>query len=191
MKQKLAMFVFKILVNWIANRRDPDFIVGADNPEGPYLLRWYITPWRGWLRAIPVNELTVWQARFLWVIKRLPNLYLHKFLRDDDDRAHHDHPSWAISYLTARGYIERTIAAGGIHHAQHFPAGALRFMPTKHVHRIELYRDADGNPLPAWSVFLFGPKLREWGFHCPERGWVHWEEFTARDDSGAIGRGCD
>src|SRR5690606_8416676 len=72
--------------------RQPDFIVGADNPEGPYLERWYLLP-----------------------RNRVLNVYLHRFLRDDDDRALHDHP-WAwLSLLLQGSYVEHTIDAGGIH----------------------------------------------------------------------------
>ena len=49
----------------------------------------------------------------------------------------------------------------------------------------------DDPAAPCWSLFLFGPRIREWGFHCPERGWVHWEEFTKPGRPGEIGRGCD
>jgi hypothetical protein len=36
-----------------------------------------------------------------------------------------------------------------------------------------------------------GPRYREWGFHCPQDGWIHWERFTKMHDPGAIGAGCD
>jgi hypothetical protein len=45
-------------------------------------------------------------------------------------------------------------------------------------------------PAPCWTVFITGPIVREWGFHCP-KGWVHWREFTDARDSGSIGKGCD
>lgn len=41
----------------------------------------------------------------------------------------------------------------------------------------------------AVSLFIAGPKVREWGFHCPN-GWVHWREFTAGDRGELVGRGC-
>lgn len=45
--------------------------------------------------------------------------------------------------------------------------------------------------LPCFTLFAFGPAVREWGFHCPQRGWVHWRDFTAADKPGEIGAGCD
>lgn len=43
---------------------------------------------------------------------------------------------------------------------------------------------------PAWSLFLTGPKVREWGFHCPQ-GWRPWRAFTAGAHGAEIGAGCD
>ena len=73
----------------IADRRPPDFIVGGK--EDPYMLRWWIIPRNRWF-----------------------NVYLHNFLRSDDDRAHHDHPWWNFSILLRGEYTEHTIAAGGV-----------------------------------------------------------------------------
>lgn len=142
-------------------RRPPDFIVGG--AERPYLRRW-------------------------WLIPRNPvfNVYMHEFLRSDDDRALHDHPWMNLSVLLRGSYTEHTIDAGGIHRRQVLKAGAVRArLSGRFAHRIELH---DGT---CWTLFITGPRYREWGFHCPARGWVHWRDFTDARDSGAIGRGCD
>ncbi|HEX7687380.1 MAG TPA: hypothetical protein VF453_06730 [Burkholderiaceae bacterium] len=142
-------------------RRPPDFVIGG--AARPYLRRWWV---------IPRN--------------RLFNVYLHQFLRSDDDRALHDHP-WANASILLRGrYVEHTISAGGIEHRRELRAGDFRLRPSgRFAHRVEL---VDG---PCWTLFLTGPRYREWGFHCPRAGWIHWEKFTAADDVGAVGRGCD
>lgn len=52
------------------------------------------------------------------------------------------------------------------------------------LHRLEI--------LPgerAVSIFMTGPKVREWGFECP-KGWVHWRDFTGGENGELIGRGC-
>lgn len=72
-------------VDWLirrAERRGPDFVIGGH--ERPYLLRW---------RLLPRNPVF--------------NVYLHQFLRSDDDRALHDHP-WLfnVSLLLRGPYIE-------------------------------------------------------------------------------------
>ena len=58
------------------------------------------------------------------------------------------------------------------------------------AHRVVLFRDDNGKPQDAWTLFTTGPKIREWGFHCP-KGWIHWTKFTDSRDSGAVGKGCD
>lgn len=142
-------------------QRPPDFVIGG--AERPYLRRW-------------------------WVIPRNPlfNIYLHQFLRSDDDRALHDHP-WINASILMRGrYLEHTISAGGIEHRRELRAGDIRLRPSgRFAHRVEL---VDG---PCWTLFITGPRYREWGFHCPRAGWIHWKKFTAADDIGAVGRGCD
>jgi len=144
-----------------AHRRPPDFIIGT--PARPYLLRWWL---------IPRN--------------RLANAYLHCFLRSDDDRALHDHP-WSNASLLLRGeYTEHTIAAGGVHRREVLRAGQVRVRPSgRFAHRVELHAGE------CWTLFLTGPVYRDWGFHCPDAGWVPWEQFTAQDNRGAVGRGCE
>lgn len=139
--------------------RQPDFTIGSD--ASPYLRRW-------------------------WVIPRNPifNVYLHQFLRSDDDRALHDHPWWNVSVLLKGQYREHTIMAGGIERRKMRCAGNVKFRLAKCAHRIEL---TDG---PCWTLFITGPRFRSWGFHCPVAGWVHWRDFTAADDHGQVGRGC-
>ena len=156
-------------------RRPADFIIGGQ--DRPYLLRWFVLP-----------------------RNRLFNVYLHQFLRSDDDRALHDHP-WLFnaSWLLAGEYIEHTILAGGIAVKTNRRAGQFKFRWGKAPHRVELLTVADyvktqpvnTTALPCWTIFITGPRVRQWGFYCMERGWVHWQRFTAPDDKGATGAGCE
>lgn len=119
-----------------------------------------------------------------WVIPRNPvsNIYLHQILRSDDDRALHDHMYVNASVLLQGSYVEHTIEAGGVHKRVERRAGDVVLRLPSTAHRLEVSE-------PCWSLFVTGPRVREWGFHCP-RGWVHWRAFTAPDDAGRIGRGC-
>lgn len=164
-------------------RREPDVVIGG--MERPYVRRWWLTPWRRWTEAAKESP-----RRWVRAIGRFgelaPNVYLHQFLRSDDDQALHDHP-WANCSIVLRGaYTEHTIAAGGVHHSQIVSAGGgIRVrLSGRFAHRIELHGG------PCWTLFVTGPRYREWGFHCPA-GWVHWKNFTAADDPGAIGKGCN
>ncbi|MDN8617841.1 hypothetical protein [Variovorax ginsengisoli] len=160
------------LRTWLRNlgaARAPDFIIGG--AEDPYLLRWWLIP----------------RNRFF-------NVYLHCFKRSDDDRALHDHP-WLFncSWLLDGQYMEHT-PAGQVERR----AGALKFRWGPAPHRVELLTVADSvasqpdnrRPIPCWTLFVTGPRVREWGFYC-DRGWVHWKWFTAPGDKGAVGKGCD
>lgn len=130
----------------------PDFAIG----EPVYLNRWWI---------IPRNE--------------MQNVYLHQGLRDDDDRALHDHPWPNQSLLLIGRYREITPHGAFIREA-----GSLVTRKATDAHRLEL---VDGEP---WvSLFFTGAKVREWGFHCPN-GWVHWRDFTAGANGELVGKGC-
>jgi hypothetical protein len=63
--------------------REPDLYIGGK--DDPYLLRWYLIP----------------RNRFF-------NVYLHKIVRSDDDRALHDHPWWWLSVMLKGRYAEVT-----------------------------------------------------------------------------------
>lgn len=140
----------------------PHFVVG--DPNDPYLLRWYILPRNPWL-----------------------NVYVHKFVKDDDDRALHDHPWKSLSILLFGRY--REIAKDGAT-KDYGPLSVVR-REAEHAHRIELPKDAKtGKSKPAWTLFFTGSVRREWGFHCKE-GWRHWKEYTAPGLPGQVGKGCD
>jgi len=131
------------------------------DPADPYMRRWFV---------IPRNPVF--------------NIYLHHFLHSDEDRALHDHPWWNLSFLLEGRYVEHTIAAGGINLRTPRRAGQFKFRTAASAHRVELI---DG---PCWTLFITGPRIRQWGFHCPA-GWRHWKEFTKPGAPGEIGRGCE
>ncbi len=143
----------------IADRRRPDFVVGGAGR--PYLMRW-------------------------WVIPRNPifNVYLHCFMRSDDDRALHTHPYlFNISWMLEGNYREWFRWLGMTNFADR-TAGQFKFRWGPAAHRIELTSG------PCWTLFITGPRVRSWGFLCP-RGFVHWRDFTDTRDAGAVGKGCD
>lgn len=107
------------------------------------------------------------------------NVYLHDIRKSDDDRAFHDHPWANTSFILAGGYVEHTPEG-------RFPrrSGDLVTREANALHRLEV-RPGEF----AISLFVTGPKVREWGFACPQ-GWVHWQDFTNEFDSSQTGRGC-
>lgn len=124
-----------------------------------------------------------------WVIPRNPlfNIYLHDIRKSDDDRALHDHPWINCSIVLAGGYWEHTIAAGGIARRVWRGRGAVKLRLGRAAHRLEI---DPGYPDQVLTLFITGPRWRQWGFHCPQAGWVHWQDFTDPDDPSQAGRGC-
>jgi len=142
--------------------REPDFTVGP--LDDIYLKRWWVIP----------------RNRFF-------NIYLHQFLRSDDDRAKHDHPWMNLSMLLRGSYIEH--CADGEQRIRHpwRPWAFWRVVARSATaaHRVELI-----DSRPVWTLFLTGPVVREWGFHC-EHGWVPWRKFVhVREGGNEAGDGC-
>lgn len=161
---------------------EPHHIIGSGDEV--YMLRWYLIP----------------RNRFF-------NIYLHKFLRSDEDRALHDHPWWFISLLIKGQYEEITkeqkligmcpfckeseclCGYKSLYEIVHSSSvirksPSICFRKAEHRHRVQLITET------ATTIFLTGPKVREWGFWCPQ-GFVNWKIFTDPKDSGKIGRGCE
>lgn len=140
----------------------PHMCIGG--AERPYLRRWYLIPRNRWF-----------------------NVYLHQFLRDDDDRALHDHPWWFISVMLRGAYMEH-LEDGRII-GRYAPSIAIR--PALHRHRVQLF--PTGGPWsprrPCWTLVITGRKYREWGFWCP-KGFVPWFQFIDQSDEGRVGPGC-
>jgi hypothetical protein len=150
--------------------RAPDVIIGP--VDEPYLLRWWV---------VPKNAGA--------------NIYLHQFLRSDEDRALHDHPSDNASLVLAGGYMEHT--PDGVYHRQ--PGDFVQRRATD-SHRVELlaapidlgHGNVGEQLVPAVSLFITQGKRREWGFWCDDgvtRRWVHWKDFVSVE-SGGKGLGC-
>lgn len=159
------------LIRRVAQRRPPDFVIGS--PKAPYLRRWWVIP----------------RNRFF-------NVYLHHFLRSDDDRALHDHPWINASILLRGAYYEHLQDGRRVLRRE----GAVYLRRPSTAHRVELLkgyrlRGIDLPPAeyehPCWTLFITGPRVRAWGFLCP-KGWVPWQQFTAARDgkAGEIGQGC-
>lgn len=124
-----------------------------------YLTRWHIIPRNRWC-----------------------NIYLHRFIGSDDDRALHDHPWWSWSILFSGTLVE---FYQQVDQAEYSPwittsitlrRRVRRWLPcfrsAQHAHRLELIKG------PAWTLFITGPRSRDWGFHS-KMGWIKWDDYLA------------
>ena len=154
--------IFVDVLVWAAERVTHNFPPSMiiGGADDPYLLRWYLIP----------------RNRFF-------NVYLHEFHRSDDDRALHDHPWCSMSLVLTTGYWEHLEDA-----VIWRWAGSVLFRSATLAHRIALGAKYHGEGLPL-TIFITGPKIRDWGFHCP-KGWIPWWEFVSGADKGVPGKGC-
>lgn len=136
-----------------------------------YLIRREPTAWRRTLQWVAKKR----PARIIWndpgnplfiryFLFRLPGggqVYLHHYLRRDEDRGVHDHP-WgqACSLILAGGYVEKRLdVAERRYFFKTRKPGRVFRMTGDDLHQIVT--------LPAkssWSLFWHGPYTKAWGF---------------------------
>ncbi len=105
---------------------------------------------------------------YRWFLVRFDcvGIYLHKFVRSDEDRALHDHPWPFVVIPIWRGYVEYSTSRRRV-----YPFIGTRIRPAIYRHRVELI---DGKP--AWSIFIRFKRIREWGF-WPAEGFTLWNKW--------------
>lgn len=149
-----------VLARWATeymgtHRTDFTITYKRDGGKTVYLDRWHL---------IPRND------RF--------NVYLHCAYADDESHDLHDHPYDNMSIVLKGGYWEHFNLFDAIWRAP----GAIIFRRAATAHRLTLERTAENAaPTPSVSLFVTGPRTREWGFHAPD-GWLPYKEYHARDN---------
>lgn len=103
------------------------------------------------------------------------NVFLHKFHKGDPDDVH-DHP-WPYATLILKGgYYEwipqfnnkgEKVAEIAVWRGP----GSFRVCGANSYHRIELDPE-----VTAWTLFMPGPKKRDWGF-LTRKGWIQHEQY--------------
>lgn len=146
-------------------QHDPYFdLYQRNEPDKPYMRRWWLT------RPTKHGGTSERSAR------------IHQILRSDADRHLHDHPADSTSIILRGCYWEempedqaQPCALDATRYTRECRgAGTVVHRRAEDRHRLIV---PDGGE--CWSLFLFGPRRREWGFHVPEApgGWVQWEEY--------------
>ena len=93
------------------------------------------------------------------------NVFLHNFHKGDLDDLH-DHPWPYFTVILKGGYWEHTPSGKHWRSPGHF-----RFATPRSLHRIELAPDTN-----VWTMFVPGPKIREWGF-IVNGSWMQHEKY--------------
>ena len=144
----------KVLLNFLERMGRKRIVMDRQSDE-PYLERYYL---------------------FLKDRDRFPfNVFLHKFLKGDPDDVH-DHP-WPYATLILKGgYYEwlpqfdskgNKIAEMCVWRGP----GSFRVCRANSYHRIEL-----DPSVTAWTLFMPGPKKRDWGFLVNNK-WIQHEQY--------------
>ena len=175
MSNPIGTFIADALRPWFTKKlqTQPDFIIGPT--DDPYMYRWYVIPKNRWF-----------------------NIYLHQFHRSDEPRAEHDHP-WHSLSLILDGCVHE-IYGNPADNIRAITKGQIVYRSAKFTHRIVFHKVLNSlskyaHTLPI-TLFITGPKIRDWGFHCP-KGWVPWQQFTSDTPenkrltrNSRVGRGC-
>lgn len=106
----------------------------------------------------------------------------------DADRELHDHPSWNISWILRNSYTEIIPRMGwdaepmwiGVPsewtHERWRDPGDVVFRRARYRHRIVVPQGQ-----AVWTIFVFGPWQRHWGF-TTIHGWVWWKHWLGLED---------
>lgn len=111
------------------------------------------------------------------------SIKLHKIVRPDDDRCSHDHPFWFFRIILWGGYIELQGPENKRVHIKPWRPWApwrIYFCPVNFRHRIIELPNG-----PSWTIGLFGPKEKDWGFFT-KTGFMQWEEFVKAAETDRV-----
>jgi hypothetical protein len=104
-----------------------------------------------------------WVLKTPWFLLRL-----HKIMRSDNDRHHHDHPFDFTSFILYGGYVEYRPD----HEPREYLAGDIVRRKAPQLHYLKLREDV------AWTFLVTSPYYREWGFQT-EDGWIVASKYDA------------
>lgn len=156
----IAQFAQSIMAS-----RPPNQVIER-GPADPYMERWMI----GRKMTVPTfvnssrhqapDNLTPMPAE-------VENVFLHRFIRDDKEDVH-CHPWWNVSVPLIGQYIE--MDRNGRREVR--KPGGWVFRRAEEAHAI-----VEVEPGTV-SLFLTGPKVREWGFWPDAETFIHHAEYT-------------
>lgn len=93
--------------------------------------------------------------------------YIHRFVDSDPDRGLHDHPwGWGFSIVLRGRYLERYLDGD---QTKERWIRWFNWIPGYRFHRV-IMRSENGEFVPAgqfkpvWTLFIHGPRVKEWGF---------------------------
>ena len=151
-------------LQWLQRRAERTPYFHIHGPDGSlYMRRWWLLP--KWCldfdsrRGYPMPK------------KWMPfSIRLHHIVRPDADRHLHDHPFNFRTIVLAGGYMEQTEPEGPVRPI--LPGDTYR-SPARRFHRIAIVTGAG-----AWSLFIMGRRVNDWGFLVDGHK-VPWQQYLA------------
>lgn len=185
--------------------RKPDFIVGDESDT--YLKRWRLTPKRLMpLCAIYVHEFCrsdddvphdhpyLWNVSWILQVGYFEDQFNSLSRRMARQGFVPDYRTDLQKHWRSEGAI---IWCWGwtAHRVELKKWRVARMIGTSYIHGAHPLQNAaihefeERIPHPV-TLFFCGPRVREWGFHCPQ-GWRHWRQYVAPTSYGnRVGKGC-
>ena len=130
------------------------FVVTGDDDGTPYLYRWHLIP----------------KNRFF-------NIYLHHFI-GNDGRVMHDHPWVSLAYQLSGHLMEYFDIRSNVNipanvSIRKISKGKWTYRKSTFIHSL-IISSCDLEPV--WTLFITGPKIRDWGFQT-KTGWENHLDF--------------
>ena len=135
-------------------------------------------------------------VRYILFKSKYTSIYIHRFLRSDDDSPH-DHPWPFLTYVVTGGYYEYLYDTSVSKHENNqytsywnykydfrYP-GSIAFRKPTDIHRVfvmEEYSIIERHKAPL-TICLIGPRIRRWGFwDLSENGavWIDWRKYLKK-----------
>ncbi len=142
---QFSHYLFQFFLT-LLNKLDRKRIIKDRIDDEPYLERYYL---------------------FLKNRETFPfNVFLHKFLKSDDEELH-DHPWNFTTVILTGGYWEHTENG-----KTWYGPGTVLHKKATDLHRLEL----KPNSIDTWTLFIPGKRCREWGFKT-DKGWIEEKKY--------------
>lgn len=120
----------------------------------PYMIRYYLKNFRPFGRIV-----------------------MHNVLRSDIDGLH-DHPWGFQSFIIRGGYWETYKREDGEIVREWREPGYSATRTSEFLHRLEV--DSEKAGTETWTLFMMGPREKDWGFIDEDEKWIQWEEYLER-----------
>lgn len=106
--------------------------------------------------------------------RKLPfNIFIHKIMKSDTDDLH-DHPWWYFTFILKNFYVEEFIDS-----VKTRSRWSFRISNPRKLHRIVVDESR-----PPVTLFIRGPKIRDWGF-VKDGKWIFFKKYLQERQNSA------